>query len=146
MIRGKLNWETLQMACGYTAGRSLEEIAKQCRKSSTTVRKRLAAAGIHIRTPGEAAAQSSMTYPTPGLRRAGKYLSALDREGSPCAIHRACWEARYPLHKGFHVHHIDGDTTNNEMWNLAALAPGIHRTVHAEEARKAVEAYRARDD
>lgn len=79
-----------------------------------------------------------------GLVQLGNYLAAKGRDGKYHAVHRACWEAHYgPIHRGFHVHHINGDMLNNEMWNLAALASGIHRTVHAEESRKALEAYRA---
>jgi hypothetical protein len=144
-IRGKLNFETLAIVCYYNTGCSLEEVARNTRTSPTTVRKQLVAAGIRIRTLSEAALLSSVLYPVPRQRQAGKYLAARGRDGKYCAIHRACWEAHYPLHPGFHVHHIDGNTLNNDMSNLAALAPGIHRQVHAEEARRALEAYRAQE-
>ena len=58
------------------------------------------------------------------------YLRAVDRNYRGVLVHRACWEAHYPLHGSFHVHHINGNKTDNDMSNLAAMAPKIHRRLH----------------
>ena len=35
--------------------------------------------------------------------------------------------------KGFHIHHIDGNKTNNDMSNLALLSAGAHTRLHQLE-------------
>ena len=60
-------------------------------------------------------------------------------------LHRAVWEHfNGPIPEGYHVHHIDGDRTNNQIDNLA-LMPGLaHVRQHAqsesrrENGRKAI--------
>ena len=59
------------------------------------------------------------------------YLRAVDRNSQGVLVHRACWEAHYGrIHRGFHVHHVNGDKRDNDMSNLAAMAPKIHRRLH----------------
>lgn len=49
------------------------------------------------------------------FKRAGVYL------------HRVIWEhAHGPLSEGYQVHHIDGDTGNNDLANLAAVPAAEH--------------------
>lgn len=143
-IKGKYDWRTLVIAVRYITGETLEELAIEHNVTPPTIGRWLKDAGVPRRRRGYAIGlkRTWRSGTRAGLVRLGNYLAAKSRDGKYHAVHRACWEAHYPLRKGFHVHHIDGNTTNNEMWNLAALAPGIHRTVHAEEARKALEAYR----
>jgi len=53
-------------------------------------------------------------------------------------LHRAVWEAyNGDIPEGYHVHHMDGDRSNNQIENLA-LVPGIeHIANHArEESRR----------
>lgn len=58
------------------------------------------------------------------------YLRSIGRDFKAHLVHRACWEAHYPLHRDFHVHHINGVKRDNDMSNLAAMAPKIHRRLH----------------
>ena len=59
------------------------------------------------------------------------YLRSIDRNYRAVLIHRACWEAYYGSIPGlFPVHHTDGDKLNNDISNLAPLAPDIHRKIH----------------
>lgn len=37
------------------------------------------------------------------------------------------------LRPEFHVHHIDGDKTNNVVSNLMAVTPDEHRRIHKRE-------------
>lgn len=53
-------------------------------------------------------------------------------------LHRDVWELHNgPIPEGYHIHHIDGDRSNNSLENLA-LMPGLaHMKEHAsEESRR----------
>lgn len=53
-------------------------------------------------------------------------------------LHRVVWEYfNGEIPEGYHVHHLDGDRSNNDIENLALL-PGLdHITAHArEESRR----------
>jgi len=44
---------------------------------------------------------------------------------------RKVWERRYgPIPKGFAIHHLDGDYTNNVISNLACLSSTDHARLH----------------
>lgn len=46
--------------------------------------------------------------------------------------HRRVWsEAHGPIPDGFHVHHIDGDRSNNALENLRAVSFAEHRRLHS---------------
>ena len=46
--------------------------------------------------------------------------------------HVAIYEEAYgPVPEGFHVHHIDGDPSHNDLSNLIAVSPEDHRRLHA---------------
>lgn len=48
-------------------------------------------------------------------------------------MHRYVWEYYYgDIPKGFHVHHIDGDKSNNDISNLALLTPQAHNKLHVK--------------
>ena len=46
-------------------------------------------------------------------------------------LHRVVWEAyRGEIPKGYHVHHHDGNTSNNRVGNLRLVTPQEHRRIH----------------
>lgn len=46
-------------------------------------------------------------------------------------LHRYVWEYfNGAIPKGYHVHHIDGDKTNNEISNLAMMSRSEHEQLH----------------
>jgi hypothetical protein len=52
----------------------------------------------------------------------------------PSNLHRAVWEYHNgPVPDGFELHHIDGDTFNNDISNLAALPVSTHQRAHTLE-------------
>lgn len=47
---------------------------------------------------------------------------------------RDVWEKEVgPIPEGFHIHHVDGDHTNNDVSNLVALSPRAHAHLHHPE-------------
>lgn len=68
-------------------------------------------------------------YPDSPSEHSRKYFTA-----APVRLHRAVWEAENgPIPEGYHVHHIDGDTGNNDIGNLECLSAGEHMRLHFEE-------------
>ncbi len=60
--------------------------------------------------------------------RCGFYFQ---RKGS--RLHRAVWVSnRGPIPKGYHVHHKDGDRSNNAFDNLELLAASVHLSGHSK--------------
>lgn len=56
-------------------------------------------------------------------------------------LHRIVWAAANGgIERGWHVHHIDGDRSNNSLANLAALPGARHASLHgyerSDESRK----------
>ena len=50
-------------------------------------------------------------------------------------LHRDVWEHHNgPIPEGMHIHHIDGDTANNDIANLACVTSKQHRDEHRAEA------------
>jgi hypothetical protein len=69
------------------------------------------------------------------FRLHGKYYrkNCWSKKGSS-NLHRAIWEYHngiIPL--GFDIHHIDGDSFNNDITNLECVNRKIHRSQHAKE-------------
>lgn len=63
----------------------------------------------------------------------GKYFADTDGDGER-RLHRAVWVAHGgTIPDGFHVHHIDGDRSNNQIENLACLRGSEHSTHHGLE-------------
>ena len=63
------------------------------------------------------------------------------------ALHREVWkEHNGEIPDGFHIHHIDGDPTNNDIENLECVTPEEHAARHPEnnlspeDIRKGIEA------
>lgn len=50
-------------------------------------------------------------------------------------------EAGISVPKGWHVHHLDGDKTNNALDNLAVLSESAHHRLHAWGAGVATNQY-----
>ena len=49
-------------------------------------------------------------------------------------LHRDVWVFHNgPIPEGMHIHHIDGDTANNDISNLACISRKEHWAIHAEE-------------
>lgn len=63
----------------------------------------------------------------------GYYLNSTNRK----YIHRAVWESfNGEIPKGHHIHHIDGDKSNNDIYNLQLLSASEHTSMHAKEMVK----------
>lgn len=66
--------------------------------------------------------------------RCGSYFQ---RKGK--RLHRTVWEYHHgEIPDGYHVHHIDGDRSNNSPGNLALIAESEHQRLHmsTEERRR----------
>lgn len=65
-------------------------------------------------------------YPQSGNPAHRRYFA---RSGS--RLHRDVWEFHNgPIPEGHHVHHIDGDTANNDISNLSCIPAEEHRKMH----------------
>ena len=50
------------------------------------------------------------------------------------SLHTEIWKAKYgPIPAGYHVHHKDGDTLNNDLSNLECISAAEHAAKHREE-------------
>lgn len=73
-------------------------------------------------------------YPESNRSSHQKYFN---RAGGNGLLHRDVWEHHNgPVPKGHHVHHIDGDTTNNCITNLECLPSKEHFKLHVEDRKK----------
>lgn len=72
-------------------------------------------------------------------RRSGYYESTTTGR----KLHRVIWESEHGvIPEGHVVHHVDGDTTNNDLVNLELMAWGEHSS-HHNRARRANDEARA---
>lgn len=63
-----------------------------------------------------------------------RYFSASDGE----FLHRAIWSAANgPIPKGMHVHHLDGNHSNNALENLALINGREHLSMHGRTPERA---------
>ena len=59
----------------------------------------------------------------------GYYLNSTTRK----RLHRAVWEYHHgEIPKGWQVHHVDGDKSNNDISNLLLVPKSIHATYHSQ--------------
>lgn len=86
-------------------------------------------------------------YPDSRSKSARRYFySRGGKWADQTALHRDVWEdANGPIPDGWHVHHIDGDTGNNDLANLVALPPSDHALEHEPEYSEEFKAARAAD-
>lgn len=63
-------------------------------------------------------------------KKTGYYLNSARR----MRLHRAVWQSiQGIIPDGYHVHHVDGDKSNNEPGNLALLPGGEHASKHGKQ-------------
>ena len=62
----------------------------------------------------------------------GYYIISSSKEGNRGkSLHRLIYEDHYGLiPKGMQIHHIDGDTTNNDISNLEMVSISEHNKIH----------------
>lgn len=62
----------------------------------------------------------------------GYYTISSSKEGNRGKhLHRLIYEDHYgPIPKGMQIHHIDGDTTNNDISNLQMVSISEHNRIH----------------
>lgn len=65
------------------------------------------------------------------------YRTYTDADGNVRFTHRRVAEKKVGgrLRRGVHVHHVNGNKTDNRPNNLVVLEPAIHARVHAVERR-----------
>lgn len=65
---------------------------------------------------------------------------------APVRLHRAVWEFHNgPVPHGHHIHHVDGDTANNDIANLECVPAGQHESDHWSPERRERARARMRD-
>jgi hypothetical protein len=63
----------------------------------------------------------------------GLYYASNPRGSNPGYMHRDVWRHyNGPIPKGFHVHHKDGDRTNNKIGNLELIDGRKHNSMHSK--------------
>ena len=72
-------------------------------------------------------------YPSTRRDSGGRYFAG-SIKGRKTYLHRYVWEQVIgPIPEGIHIHHIDGDVTNNDIANLAAVTLSGHMRLHRFE-------------
>ena len=103
----------------YSAGESAPSIATSMGVSSTSIYKWLQAAKVSRRTFREA---QLLCHPA----QSDRY-----RHKGTQYEHRVVWEqANGPIPNAYHIHHKDGDRSNNDLSNLEILSDSEHRHLH----------------
>ena len=67
------------------------------------------------------------------IDKQGYYAITSRKEGNNGKrLHRLIWENHYhtKIPKNYHIHHIDGNKLNNNIWNLQCVKQSIHRSYH----------------
>lgn len=72
-------------------------------------------------------------YGNVGINKAGYHIITSAKEGNlKKRVHRLIWEDWYgkPVPKGYVIHHINGDKTDNRIQNLQCVESGVHTRFH----------------
>jgi len=66
-------------------------------------------------------------------RRSHGYYQARCQDGYKC-LHRSVWESKHgTIPKGFEIHHLDENFSNNLLANLSIWGISNHRSFHANK-------------
>lgn len=74
-------------------------------------------------------------YVNPSYAKSNNRWYVSDRvSGKACTLAKAVICTKYPSMDltGLHIHHVDGDSTNDRPSNLIVLTPSEHRMIHSE--------------
>ena len=123
-----------ELVLRYVEGESTRALGRAYGAGRETIRRRLLAAGVPMRPRAQLGNKHALGQHPPGgplhICQQG-YLGTYDRTGNRCAVHRAHWEACHgPIPQGYIVHHINGDTLDNAVDNLACMTAGEHSRLH----------------
>ena len=78
-------------------------------------------------------------YPTSSRRSDSRYFKAFKGARDKHYLHRRIWEdANGPIPEGCHIHHKDGDASNNALDNLECLDGSEHMALHSGEEERRV--------
>lgn len=70
-------------------------------------------------------------------KKTGYYLSSKKINGKRTRLHIYVWSFfNGEIPKGYHIHHIDGDKSNNEISNLDIMSRHNHLSFHGEKYTK----------
>ena len=76
-------------------------------------------------------------------RRYFKGWVKIDGKKTKITLHRYMWLVeRGPIPEGYHVHHVDGDYSNNTIDNLALLLAHDHESLHNENVSEEIKEMR----
>ncbi len=79
-------------------------------------------------------------------KRTGYYLSSKKIGGSRKRLHVYVYEKSHgKIKKGNHIHHIDGDKSNNEPSNLMQLTTVEHEKYHGSHQEKELKEFKAKN-
>ena len=135
-----VNLPVAQLAKRYDAGESTYVLGRACGVGHMTIWRRLRAAGVKMRPRAQPGNKNALGNKSrlgqykrggPLYIRVKSYLSTNDRDGRQCYIHRGCWEAHNgPIPWGYVIHHINGNSLDNAISNLACLSDTEHKHLH----------------
>lgn len=75
-------------------------------------------------------------YPMSNRHTDREYYRSSGWGGKPLLLHREIWKDTFgAIPEGHHVHHKDGDTSNNALSNLECIPSSEHYAAHREERR-----------
>ena len=81
-------------------------------------------------------------YGNANLNEWGYYKITSRKEGNHNKLlHRLIFEDFYNIKldeefpEGIHIHHIDGEKTNNEIWNLEPISETEHMSLHKSKEK-----------
>ena len=132
----RINLPVEEVVARYETGESTHELGRAYGVAHVTIMDRLHHAGAKMRTRGEAGGRPPGRHKPGGpfsvsTGRGWCYLRTRGRDGKSVRIHRGCWEAyNGPVPNGHVVHHINGNTLDNRIENLACMLDSEHAQMH----------------